>query len=120
MRFKYSLVVFSLFTSYALNNAFAREYVTPPTSRTSANVPWIPDDQMEYCVKIYNEAGWLEEEISSTYVDRYNQYSVNAYNEKVNRHSNMINYFNAHCAGKQSESAYKAAQKLNKEQQNIN
>lgn len=95
---------------------FAKEYTIPPSSTTRGHVPYISDKAMEACVKLYNKAKWLDEEISRTYVDQYSQASVNAYNNKVHRHSQMINNFNRNCAGKQSESAYKAAQKLNNNQ----
>ena len=91
----------------------AREYKAPPTSSTSGSIPYISDQAMEKCVKLYNHAKWLKDEIDSIYVDRYSQSSVNNYNNKVNNHSNMINQFNSNCAGKQSYSAWKAAQKLN-------
>ena len=99
-------------------NVFSKDYEIPPTSTTSSNAPWIPDEDMEMCVKKYNEAKWLSEELSKTNVDKYSQASVNAYNSKVSNHSRMIDYFNEYCAGKQSESAYKAAQKLTAEEAN--
>jgi hypothetical protein len=68
---------------------------------------------MKECVRIYNEAKWLSEELDRTEVDQYSEASVNAYNEKVTRHANMLDSFNRDCAGKQSESAYRAAQELN-------
>lgn len=98
------------------SNTFSRDYEIPPTSITSANVPWIPDAEMELCVKKYNEAKWLAEEIDRTEVNQYSQASIDAYNSKITRHSQMTDYFNKHCAGKQSESAYRAAQKLNRQQ----
>lgn len=94
-------------------SASSRDYVVPPSSSTSANVPYISDEAMEQCVIIYNKAKWLGEEINRTSVNQYSKSSVNNYNAKVNRHSGMIDYFNDNCAGKQSESAYRAAQKLN-------
>jgi hypothetical protein len=95
--------------------SFARDYVTPPSTSTSSNVPWISDVEMERCVKSYNEAKWLSEEMNSMVVDQYSQNSVDTYNTKVTHHSQMIDLFNQKCAGKQSESAYKAAQKLNRQ-----
>ena len=53
------------------------------------------------------------DEIDQIQVNQYNQLSVDNYNSKVSRHSKMINSFNKDCAGKQSESAYRAAKKLN-------
>ncbi len=106
-------LVLLLSVAYINTNIYAREYSVPPSSITSANVPWIPDAEMERCVKIYNEAKWLAEDINRATVNQYRQASVNAYNSKVARHSKMTNYFNINCAGKQSESAYRAAQKLN-------
>lgn len=89
----------------------ARDYVAPPTSYGNGDV--ISDEAMENCVKIYNEAAWLAEKLQVTNVNQYDSNSVNNYNNKVSEHSNMINYFNQNCAGKQSYSAWKAAQKLN-------
>jgi hypothetical protein len=91
----------------------AKVYEVPPSSATSSSVPVISDYAMEQCVILYNDAKDLKREMTSMYVDRYSQTSVNTYNNKVNRHSQMINQFNRDCAGKQSESAYRAAQKLN-------
>ena len=109
---KYSLALTLSFLSITVN-AQTRNYEAPPSSSTRGHVPWIPDSQMEQCVKLYNEAKWLGEEIDSTTVNQYNHASVDSYNLKVDRHSKMIDFFNQNCAGKQSESAYKAAQKLN-------
>jgi hypothetical protein len=85
----------------------------PPTESTSSSVPYISDEAMKECVRIYNEAKWLSDEIDSTEVDQYSEASVNAYNAKITRHANMLESFNRDCAGKQSESAYRAAQELN-------
>lgn len=93
--------------------AFAQTYKVPPSSTVMGDVPVISDAAMEACVKLYNEAEWLYANIRSTRVDQYNQASVNAYNEKVARHNQMTTDFNLYCAGKQSQSAYEAAQRLN-------
>ena len=90
-------------------------YVMPPVSSTSGYVPVISDEKMEQCVKLYNESEWLYKKINGTFVDRYSQASVDNYNQMVGRHTRMINEFNSECSGKQSHSACKAAQKLNKE-----
>jgi len=103
-----------LFMTLTLTCALsAREYIAPPSSSTRGSVPVISDEAMEKCVKIYNEAKWLREEINDTYVNQYDNTSVNNYNQKVNKVKRMTNYFNQNCAGKQSYSAWKAAQKLN-------
>ena len=102
-----------LFVSFLV---YARTYEVPPTSSTRGSVPVISDKKMEECVKLYNKAKWLGDEINSMYVNQYDNNSVNNYNNKVRRHSAMIRKFNAECAGKQSYSAWKAAQKLNKGQ----
>ncbi len=94
--------------------AVAQVYEVPPSSTTSSSVPWISDEAMESCVILYNKGKWLSKKINQTQVDRYSQSSIDAYNSKVNQHSYMINKFNLDCAGKQSKSAYEAAQKLNK------
>ena len=94
--------------------AFAQTYEVPPSDRTSSSTPYISDEAMERCVVLWNKAKWLGEEIDSIQVDQYSQASVDAYNKKITSHSTMTDTFNRDCAGKQSESAYKAAQELNK------
>lgn len=111
---KFHLMLFFLFLSMGAN-VFAKNYEIPPSSSTSTNVPYISDEAMEQCVKDYNEAKWLAEKINKTNINRYSQSSVNDYNAKVARHSKMTADFNRNCAGKQSESAYRAAQKLNQQ-----
>ena len=97
-----------------IGNAAAQKYEVPPSSSTTSNVPYISDADMEACVKIYNEAKWLAAKIDRTSVNRYSNKSVNAYNRKIRAHKRMIRYFNDNCAGRQSESAWRAAQELNK------
>ncbi|MCK8043775.1 hypothetical protein MSG37_02670 [Shewanella sp. 1CM18E] len=96
--------------------AAAQTYKVPPTSSSYGSVPVISDLKMEECVKLYNEAEWLYKKLNSMYVDQYSSASVDEYNTQVNRHSKMINRFNSECAGKQSQSAYEAAQRLNNQQ----
>lgn len=91
----------------------AKEYMVPPTTNTRGSGGVISDEAMEQCVKLYNEGKWLKEEIDNSYVNNYDRDSVNNYNNKVMKYSQMIDYFNQNCAGKQSYSAWKAAQKLN-------
>ena len=98
--------------------ALAETYEIPPSSSTALNVPYISDEAMIKCVKLYNEAKWLSENIQNTTVNEYSQESIDAYNKKITSHSNMIKIFNRDCAGKQSESAYRAAQELNKKDSN--
>ena len=93
---------------------YARTYEVPPTLSTRGSVPVISDEKMEECVKLYNKAKCLGDEINSMYVNQYDSNSVNNYNNKVRQQSSMTRKFNAECAGKQSYSAWKAAQKLNK------
>jgi hypothetical protein len=104
-------LVFASLTS--VYGASAQEYEVPPSSTTTTSVPYISDDAMKECVKLFNEAKWLSEEIDGTEVDSYSQDSVDSYNEMVARHTNMTDAFNRDCSGKQSESAYRAAQELN-------
>lgn len=117
MRIFLPLFVFILFAT--TNPACAQEpdetqdYEVPPSSSTSTDVPSISDEAMKACVKLYNEAKWLAEEIEDTQVDQYSRKSVNAYNKKVNQHSGMIDQFNRECAGKQSDAAARAARELN-------
>lgn len=95
--------------------SFDTSYKVPPTSQTSTYVPVISDSLMKECVKIYNEAVNLEKELNSSYVNQYSSQEVNLYNQKIRIHSNMIDWFNANCADRQSYSACKAANELNRE-----
>ena len=99
--------------SLGASTVLSAPYKIPPSNSTMMHVPYISDEAMEQCVKLYNQAKWLADEIDTTQVDSYSRSSVNNYNGKINRHSQMTGTFNKDCAGKQSESAYKAAQKLN-------
>jgi hypothetical protein len=99
-------------------SAIAQIYEVPPSSTTFSSVPWISDEAMESCVKLYNEGKWLGDKINRMQVDQYSQSSVSAYNNKVSKHSKLTNQFNQNCAGKQSKSAYEAAQKLNNQIKN--
>lgn len=97
---------------FFINLLNAQQYVAPPTT-SSGSGGVISDAEMEKCVRIYNEAIWLKEKLEKTNLDRTSSAAVNVYNEKVREFTNMTNYFNNNCAGKQSYSAWKAAQKLN-------
>jgi hypothetical protein len=96
------------------SGAFGQTYEVPPSGSTSSSVPYISDYAMEQCVVLYYKAKWLNEELEKTQVNQYSQASVDAYNNKVTSHATMLSTFNSDCAGKQSESAYKATQELNK------
>ncbi|KAB1992624.1 MULTISPECIES: hypothetical protein [Haemophilus] len=98
----------------SINTMANQYYVAPPTSSTRGHVPVISDEQMEKCVEIYNQSKWLGDSLQNTYVDQYSSASVNAYNQKIAQHSQMINWFNQNCAGKQSRSACEAAMELNR------
>jgi len=111
---KKTICVIVLSVVFAANYSAAKKYEVPPSVSTSTHVPYIPDEAMEECVVLYNETKWLGDEISATQVDRYSQAAVNAYNERLSRFNRMTDFFNRDCAGKQSESAYKAALELNK------
>ena len=104
----------SLLPLLLADSAWGQDYEVPPSSSTSSLAPYISDSAMEQCVILYNRAKWLGEEIGRTQVNQYSEASVAAYNNKVNSHTSMLSVFNSNCAGKQSESAYKAAQELNK------
>ena len=108
------LIPFTVLLAASLNlYAQSPIFKVPPSSSTSSHVPRISDEAMEKCVILYNKIEWLEGEIDTTHVNRYSQESVDTYNAKIDQFSMMVNIFNSDCAGKQSESAYRAAQKLN-------
>ena len=102
-----------LVMTFGVQSISAQVYEVPPSSTVRGSVPWISDEAMESCVKLYNEGKWLGEKINRMQVDQYSQSSVSSYNNRVSKHSKLINQFNQNCAGKQSKSAYEAAQKLN-------
>ncbi len=113
---KKTLLTIFFLTIISVANSLAGEkiYVVPPSSSTTnSNIPYISDEAMKECVLLYNEIEWLAKEIKNTQVNKYSQASVDAYNKKIMHHKDMIKTFNRDCAGKQSESAYKAAQELN-------
>ncbi|SMD00211.1 hypothetical protein SAMN02746065_1207 [Desulfocicer vacuolatum DSM 3385] len=91
-------------------------YKIPPSSTTYSSVPYISDHEMEQCVRLYNEIRWLGDDIKNKQTTLYTQSAINSYKNLADRYSSMVNKFNCDCAGKQSESAYRAAQKLNNEQ----
>ena len=105
----------TLLTVMITQGLIAQQYEIPPSSTTRGHVPTISDDAMEACVKIYNELNWLGKDIDKTIVNNYSQASVDSYNNKITKYERMQQYFNLNCAGKQSESARKAAEKLNKQ-----
>jgi hypothetical protein len=107
-----AILMLGLISVVISQKIFALKYETPPSS-SSSHAPVISDAAMEECVKLYNEAKWLSINIDTLQVNSYSQSSINAYNKKISDHSEMIRLFNQDCAGKQSESAYRAAQKLN-------
>lgn len=105
-----------LTTCLVTTNVLANQhYVVPPTSSTRGYVPVISDEMEQQCVEIYNQAKWLGDSLQNTYVDQYSIASVNSYNQQVAQHSQMIDWFNQNCAGKQSYSACKAAMELNRQ-----
>ncbi|MCQ9122049.1 stress protein, tellurium resistance protein TerZ [Rodentibacter pneumotropicus] len=105
------LITFLSLCSLSLN---AQQYVMPPTSSTSGYVPVISDELMKQCVEIYNKADWLDKALNKTYLNQYSSYDIAEYNRKVNQVNQWTNWFNQHCAGKQSHSACQAAQELNR------
>lgn len=120
--YSFSKFVSSVFLLVFSTNVIAIDkiYEAPPSSSTRGSAPYISDEAMERCVVLYNEAKWLHEALERTNVDQYSQHAVNTYNAKVAQHTEMTNYFNINCAGKQSESAYKKAQELNSSAKKIN
>ncbi|OOR99714.1 hypothetical protein B0187_02580 [Haemophilus paracuniculus] len=107
-----NLVMSLLFIS---TTALSQSYKAPPTSSTSGYVPVISDELMEQCVRIYNEADWLQNDLSQTSVNQYSQYEVNQYNQNIAKLNQLTNWFNQNCAGKQSRSACETAKKLNQQ-----
>lgn len=94
--------------------SIAQQYVVPPTQSTSGYVPVISDEQMEQCIETYNQANWLEDSINLTYINQYSDTEVNQYNQNISQLNQLTNWFNQNCAGKQSYSACKSAQELNR------
>ncbi|VEG12525.1 hypothetical protein [Moraxella cuniculi] len=65
-KFKFSMALLFISTT-----VFAQSYKIPPTSSTSGYVPVISDKLMEQCVKVYNEAEWLKQDLKQTSVNQY-------------------------------------------------
>lgn len=105
----------ALTVSYAADNSGGRSYVMPPTQATTGSAPVISDAEMQKCVEMYNQANWLDQELAQMQVDLTSESSVNTYNTKVNQVNALTRLFNAKCAGKQSESACREANRLNRE-----
>mgnify|MGYP003087415944 CR=1 FL=1 len=81
-----------LITYFITTNVDANHYYsTPLASSTHGYVPVISDALMEKCVETYNQAKWLGDSLQNAYVNQYSVKSVNDYNEKVTKHSQMIN-----------------------------
>ena len=100
---------------FSTTNVLANQhYIAPPTSSTHGHVPVISDEMEQQCVEIYNQAKWLGDSLRNTRVNQYSNDSVDLYNQKVAQHSQMINWFNQNCAGKQSRSTCEAAMELNR------
>lgn len=91
----------------------AQIYQVPPTFSSSSYGQTISDEKMEECIVLYNEAKWLVNQLDSIKVNTSIEEDVNSYNLQVEKHRRMTLKFNDECAGKQSLSACKAAQKLN-------
>ncbi|WP_305417400.1 hypothetical protein [Photobacterium leiognathi] len=89
------LIILSSSSAYSEEN-----YQIPPSSSTRSSVPVISDAKMEQCVKLYNEAKWLFDDIGRMNVDRYSQESVDHYNREVQKHRLLTDKFNSGCAGK--------------------
>ena len=110
-------ILFFLVATIAILGAFEIEggYEIPPSAQTYGNAPVISDAMMQECVKIYNKALAIERTLNPNLVNRYSNHEVNLYNQNVRMHSQLIDWFNANCADKQSYSACKAAQELNRQ-----
>ena len=109
-------ILFLAAAAVAISDAFDVEggYEIPPSTQTQGYAPVISDEAMQECVKIYNEALAIEKALSSARVNEHSSYEVNLYNESIRAYSQLIDRFNANCAGKQSYSACKAVQELNR------
>ncbi len=114
------LYITLLLNIITISSVFAekRNYEIPPSKTTSSSAPYISDTAMEQCVRLYNEIRWLAEDIQHSQVNRNSLSSINAYNQLIDQYSRMVEQFNIDCAGRQSESAHQAAQKLNEENDN--
>ncbi len=110
-------ILFFLAATIAILGAFEIEggYEIPPSAQTYGNAPVISDEMMKECIKIYNKALAIERTLNPNLVNRYSNHEVNLYNQNVRMHLQLIDWFNANCAGKQSYSACKAAQELNRQ-----
>ena len=97
-------ILFFLAATIAILGAFEidGDYEIPPSAQTYGNAHVISDEMMKECVKIYNKVLALERTLNLNLVNRYSSHEVNLYNQNVRMHSQLIDWFNANCAGKQS------------------
>lgn len=112
----YKKLLMSIFLYSISAISIANQYIMPPTTGTNGYVPVMSDQQTEQCVEIYNKANWLKDTINQTYVNQYSSEEVNQYNNNIIQLNQWTSWFNQNCAGKQSYSACKAAQELNKKE----
>ena len=73
-------------------------YEVPPSSSTFGYVPVISDRQMEECVRVYNNILRMERNLSGS----------------ASQYNNSVDWYNNNCAGKQSQSACEATNRLNR------
>ena len=106
-------IIFYLIATCLWSDSF-QTYKQPPSTNSYGYAPTISDEMMQECVRVYNKAKNLQNSLNSTSVNRYLAYEVNEYNAKVRQASQMIDWFNVNCAGKQSYSACMATMELNK------
>lgn len=111
----FAALIFPLLASSALGQT----YEVPPSDPTISNPSAISDDEMKYCVKLYNDAEKLTEKIDRDrpQVDSYSQASVDAFNSQVETLNSMNSDYNENCEGKSSESAEENTQELNNQGQ---
>jgi len=111
------LVIFSALSIALLtSHAQQRTYEVPPSSNVvNGSIPGISDKDMKKCVEIYNEAAWLKNELNNSKVDLAQPGQVESYNYQASLYSQMADYYNNNCAGKQSNLAHDVVQQLNQQ-----
>jgi hypothetical protein len=110
----FTALIFPLLAS----NALGQTYEALPDN-SSINPEQITDEEMKYCIKLYNNAERLTEKIDRDrpQVDSYSEVSVSSFNTQVELLNSMNDDYNANCEGRDSSSSQRNTQELNSQGQ---
>ena len=97
---------------FIISSLYAKSYEMPQIEFKKGNVPMISDEQIEFCVKLYNQIKWLSEDLTKQKSSK-NQANARIYNINVKKYRNLANLFNNECAGKLAADVKTITENLN-------